>query len=101
VLCGNDTVAIGAFNATAWLGREVPGDVSIVGFDDLPMAGWEVFNLTTVHQPIEAMAHTAVDLLIDRIDGSVEGSTVRQRVFEPRMIMRRTLGPPVVRSALG
>jgi len=94
VLCGNDTVAIGAFNAAASLGRAVPDDVSIVGFDDLPMASWEVFNLTTVHQPMEEMARTAIDLLVDRIEGGVESSTVRQRVFEPRMVMRRTLAPP-------
>src|SRR5581483_7381217 len=94
VLCGNDTVAIGAFNAAVSLGRAVPADVSIVGFDDLPMAGWEIFNLTTVHQPIDEMARTAVDLLVDRIEGGVESSTVRQRVFEPRMIMRGTLAPP-------
>jgi LacI family transcriptional regulator len=94
VLCGNDTVAIGAFNAAAALGRAVPADVSIVGFDDLPMASWEVFNLTTVHQPIEEMARTAVGLLIDRIEGGVERSTVRHRVFEPRMVMRGTLAPP-------
>lgn len=94
VLCSNDTVAIGAFNAAFSLGRSVPADVSIVGFDDLPMARWDVFNLTTVHQPMEAMARTAVELLVERIDGRVEKSTVHQRVFEPTMIMRRTLGPP-------
>jgi LacI family transcriptional regulator len=94
VLCANDTVAIGAFNAAASLGSAVPEDVSLVGFDDLPMASWEVFNLTTVHQPMEEMARTAVDLLIDRIEGGVDSATVRRRVFEPRMVMRRTLAPP-------
>ena len=101
VLCANDTVAIGAFNAAASLGRSVPDDVSLVGFDDLPMAGWEVFNLTTVHQPMESMARTAVDLLIDRIEGEVDNTTVRRRVFEPRMVMRRTLAPPVARRTHG
>ncbi len=94
VLCSNDTVAIGALNAARALGLAVPEDVSVVGFDDLPMAGWEVFSLTTVHQPMEEMARTAVRLLIERIEGQVETSSVRQRVFEPRMVLRRTLGPP-------
>jgi LacI family transcriptional regulator len=94
VLCANDTVAIGAFNAARALGFDVPGDVSLVGFDDLPMAGWEVFGLTTVHQPMEEMARTAVRLLIDRIEGRVDGATARQMVFEPRMLIRRTLAPP-------
>jgi LacI family transcriptional regulator len=94
VLCANDTVAIGAFNAARALGLEVPGDVSLVGFDDLPMAAWEVFGLTTVHQPMEEMARTAVRLLIERIEGRVTVAQTRQMVFEPRMVMRRTLGPP-------
>jgi LacI family transcriptional regulator len=94
VLCSNDTVAIGAFNAARALGLGVPEDISIVGFDDLPMAAWEVFSLTTVHQPMEEMARTAVRLLIERIEGRVETSSVRQRVFEPRMVFRRTLAPP-------
>lgn len=94
VLCSNDTVAIGAFNAARALGLGVPQDVSLVGFDDLPMAGWEVFSLTTVHQPMEEMARTAVRLLIERIEGKVETSSVRQRMFEPHMVFRRTLAPP-------
>ncbi|HLI59016.1 MAG TPA: LacI family DNA-binding transcriptional regulator [Solirubrobacteraceae bacterium] len=94
VLCSNDTVAIGALNAAHGLGVSVPDDVSLVGFDDLPMAAWEVFSLTTVRQPMEEMARTSVRLLLDRIEGIVDPTTVRQRVFEPEMVMRRTLVPP-------
>ncbi len=94
VLCSNDIVAIGAFNATAALGLSVPGDVSLVGFDDLPMAAWEVFGLTTVHQPMEAMARAAVELLIERIEGRVDSDAARQMVFEPRLVVRRSLAPP-------
>ena len=94
VLCANDTVAIGAFNAARALGLAVPADVSIVGFDDLPMAAWEVFNLTTVHQPMEEMARAAVTLLIERIEGRVDSAAARRRVFEPRLVVRGTLGPP-------
>lgn len=97
VLCANDAVAIGAYNAALAMGLSVPADVSLVGFDDLPMAGWEVFGLTTVHEPIEEMARTAVRLLIDRIEGGINGSEVRQRVFEPRLVVRRTLTPPPIR----
>ena len=94
VVCGNDTIAIGAFNAARAAGLEIPGDVSLVGFDDLPMAAWEVFQLTTVQQPMEEMARTAVRLLIDRIEGRVDTARPRQAIFEPRLVMRRTLGPP-------
>lgn len=94
VICANDTIAIGAYNATRTLGLSVPEDVSLVGFDDLPIAGWEVFGLTTVHQPMEEMARTAIRLLIERIEGRVSSDAVRQIVFEPRLVLRRTLGPP-------
>lgn len=93
VLCANDTVAIGAYNAARTQGVAVPEDVSLVGFDDLPMAGWEVFQLTTVHQPMEEMARTAVRLLIERIEGDVPPGAVRRVVVEPTLVMRRTLGP--------
>lgn len=94
VMCANDIVAIGALNATSALGLSVPADVSLVGFDDLPMARWEVFGLTTVHQPMEEMARAAVELLIERIEGRVDSVAARQMVFEPRLVMRRSLGPP-------
>lgn len=94
VLCSNDTVAIGAYNAARAAGVRVPEDVSLVGFDDLPMAEWEVFQLTTVQQPMEEMARAAVRLLIERIEGLVDPEAARQVVFEPRLVMRRTLAPP-------
>lgn len=94
VICANDIVAIGALNAAYTLGLAVPGDVSLVGFDDLPMAAWDLFGLTTVRQPMEEMARAAVRLLIERIEGRVESDAIRRMVFEPRLVIRRTLGPP-------
>ena len=94
VICGNDTVAIAALNAARGLGVRVPEDVSVVGFDDLPMAGWEAFQLTTVHQPMEDMAKTAVRLLVDRIEGRVQAPALRRVVFDPTLVIRKTLGPP-------
>ena len=94
VICANDIVAIGALNAAYTLGLSVPGDVSLIGFDDLPMAAWQLFGLTTIRQPMEEMARAAVRLLIERIEGRVESDAIRRMVFEPRLVMRRTLGPP-------
>ena len=94
VFCGNDTVAIGALNASRGLGLDVPGDVSVVGFDDLPLADWEVFELTTVHQPMNEMARAAARLLVERTEGRVDNAKPRQLVFEPRLVIRRTLGRP-------
>jgi len=94
VLCASDTVAIGAYNAALAAGRRIPEDISLVGFDDLPIACWEVFKLTTVHQPMEEMARAAAGLLVERIEGRREAADVRQVVFEPRLVVRRTLGHP-------
>lgn len=70
VFCNSDLIAFGAINALRSRGIRVPEDVWIIGIDGLPMSGWEVFDLTTVSQPIESMAREAIDLLIARIQGS-------------------------------
>ncbi|UGS38568.1 LacI family DNA-binding transcriptional regulator [Capillimicrobium parvum] len=68
VFCGNDVVAVGALNAARALGIPVPDRLTIVGFDDIAMAAWEVFRLTTVRQDLAAMSGAAIRLLLDRID---------------------------------
>lgn len=93
IFCGDDTIAFGALNAARHLGLQVPGDLSVVGFDDLPQAAWEVIELTTVHQPTEEMARTAARLLIGRVEGNLPDD-LRRIVFEPTVVMRSTLGPP-------
>jgi LacI family transcriptional regulator len=72
----------------------VPGDVSVVGFDDLPVAGWEIVQLTTVQQPMAAMARAAGRLLVERIEGRADPHRVQRSVFEPKIVLRATLGPP-------
>ena len=48
--------------------KKVPEDVSVIGFDDIPMAAWPSYNLTTIRQPIERMIDSAVNDLLDRIN---------------------------------
>jgi DNA-binding LacI/PurR family transcriptional regulator len=52
VFCGDDILAIGAIDACRACGKSVPEDIGIVGFDDMPMASWTAYNLTTVRQPV-------------------------------------------------
>jgi LacI family transcriptional regulator len=87
VFCANDVLAIGALNAAAGLGIAVPGDVTVFGFDDIEMAGWEVYRLSTVRQDLGAMADVAVRMLGERIaDRSLP--TRRERV--PTTLVPRT-----------
>jgi LacI family transcriptional regulator len=67
VLCGNDLIAIGVLRAARQLGIAVPGELSVVGFDDIPWASIVSPALTTVNQPVGEMAAVAMTLLLDRI----------------------------------
>jgi DNA-binding LacI/PurR family transcriptional regulator len=69
VLCGNDQMALGLMHALADLGRAVPGEVSVVGFDDIPESAHSLPPLTTVHQDFEEVGRRAVDDLVARIEG--------------------------------
>ena len=93
IVCGNDVVAYGALNAARELGFDVPGDVSIVGFDDLPAARWSLLQLTTVAFDLDAMARRAASLLVDRIEDD-PAAPYRHESFPSRLVERATLGPP-------
>jgi LacI family transcriptional regulator len=84
-------IAFGVRDAARRVGADVPGELSIVGFDDIDMAGWEGFNLTTVRQPLAAMSRAAATLLLERI-GSDPDLPPRHRVFPVTLVRRETLG---------
>lgn len=65
VFTGNDLQALGLYEAARELGLHIPRDLSVVGFDDLPLARWISPPLTTVRQPLTEMAETAARLVID------------------------------------
>jgi LacI family transcriptional regulator len=90
VFAANDLIAFGALDAARRVGVRVPAELSIVGFDDIDMAGWEGFNLTTVRQPLAEMGGAAARLLIDRIE-SDDDRPPRRRVFPVGLVRRDTL----------
>ncbi len=92
VFCANDTVAIGALNTARRLGVSVPRDVTVVGFDDIEMAGWPAFELTTVAVPMPAMARRAAEVLLARMSGTLDGPA--REIFETRLVARHTHAPP-------
>jgi LacI family transcriptional regulator len=69
VFVWNDFGAIGLIDACEEAGIEVPGDLSVVGFDDIAMAGLKRISLTTISQPLDFQAEKAVAMLLDRING--------------------------------
>ena len=86
VFCFNDMVAIGALQAIAQLGRKVPDDLAIVGYDDIPMASWVTPALTTLRAPFEEMGRLATRLLIDRFQECEEGCENIE--LQPELIVR-------------
>lgn len=93
IVCGNDVVALGGMNAARELGVDVPGELSIVGFDDLPVAGWSLVQLTTVRYDLDAMARRAAGLLVWRIAEGAEAPW-RHEVFPTSLVRRSTLAAP-------
>lgn len=68
ILCGNDILAIGVYLEAERLGLNVPGDLSITGFDDLELARELPIGLTTVHSPLEEMGEAAARYLLEDTD---------------------------------
>jgi LacI family transcriptional regulator len=100
VLAMSDAMAIGAMRALRDLRLDVPGDVSVVGFDDIDLAPHVEPPLTTVHQPIRRKGEEAVRLLLAVIARDQSGP--KHRRLETRLIVRGSTGPvPRARQAGG
>jgi DNA-binding LacI/PurR family transcriptional regulator len=93
IFCGNDTMALGVMRALAERGLRVPRDVSIVGFDDVPDAGFYTPPLTTVRQDFGEVGRRALGTLIDRMSGAIE-SGLRVRIAPELIIRASAAGPP-------
>lgn len=90
IICASDTQALGALEAARNLGLDVPGELSIVGYDDLEIAGY--LGLTTIRQPLFESGVRGVRTLVQRMaDGA--GPPVRE-VLAVELVRRSTTGPP-------
>ncbi|MDT9695297.1 LacI family DNA-binding transcriptional regulator [Streptomyces sp. P17] len=91
LLCLNDHMALGALRALHELGRSVPGDLDVVGFDDIEASRFSVPSLTTVAPDKREIARAAVALLLERIDGP-DGGPLQDHVAGHRVVVRESSG---------
>ncbi|WP_284265583.1 LacI family DNA-binding transcriptional regulator [Roseicyclus amphidinii] len=74
IFVGNDHMALAVMDRLRHeMGVSVPGDVSIVGYDDVPMAAWPAYDLTTLRQPVNRMVEATVDTLLAEIEDPARG----------------------------
>jgi DNA-binding LacI/PurR family transcriptional regulator len=91
VLCGNDDLALGVMRAAREAGRDIPADLSVVGFDDSPPSAYLNPSLTTVRLDFEGLGRACFNLLQRRLDPQA-GPPVRVW-SEPELIVRESSGP--------
>jgi len=92
IFCFNDIAAIGAIRALRDAGLSVPGDVSVVGFDDILSAAYATPSLTTVRQPLTEMGKRGAAILLERI-ANREAPFPSEIVMAPELVVRESSGP--------
>jgi LacI family transcriptional regulator len=90
ILCFNDVSAMGSIRALHDAGLRVPEDVSILGFDDIQSASYQVPSLSTIRQPLRLMGSTGAEALLKKLAGEELPSVIR---VEPELIVRESTGP--------
>lgn len=98
IVCASDVLALGAIRGVRRDGYGVPEDVSVVGFDDSPLMACTDPPLTTVRQPIEAMARGAVQTVLSLISGSPVST--QELLFAPELVVRGSTGPVALANRL-
>ncbi|OYW61537.1 MAG: transcriptional regulator [Rhodobacterales bacterium 32-66-7] len=94
--CGDDLLAIGALSAIEAAGLSVPGDIGLIGLNDMEMARWQLIGLTTIRQPLAEIIDTAIDLVVATIQTPDRVPEVR--LFPCHLIERHSLRPPAANA---
>jgi len=92
IFCANDNMAMGAIRALQEHGVQIPEDMSILGFDDIPSASQSRPPLTTIKQPTQEMVRDAIGLLIHGMDGEI--MPTGHRIMPTEFVQRSTCAPP-------
>lgn len=90
VVTFNDMIALGAMRAVREAALSVPEDISLVGYDDIPMASYCSPALTTIRQPLLEMCRQGIQLLFDVLEGKLHAESPRRVVLQPELIIRQS-----------
>jgi LacI family transcriptional regulator, repressor for deo operon, udp, cdd, tsx, nupC, and nupG len=90
IVAASDLLALGAIRAVIEEGLSVPGDISVVGFDDTALMGFTDPPLTTVRQPVAAMCRAAVQALLHNAESGP--AAAEELVFRPELVVRASTG---------
>ncbi|MEV7176150.1 LacI family DNA-binding transcriptional regulator [Kitasatospora sp. NPDC093679] len=91
VFCANDHMALGLLRALHEAGRPVPGEISVIGFDDIPESAYFTPPLTTVRQDFGELGRRALELLVEELAGVAHARS--HVLVAPEMVLRRSTGP--------
>lgn len=97
IVGGSDLIALGAIRAARRAGLSVPGQISVVGYDDSPLMSCTEPPLSTVRQPIDAMGRAAVAMLVGQIEGAAVAHD--ELLFEPELVVRGSTGAVMPRTS--
>jgi LacI family transcriptional regulator len=92
IVAGNDTMAYGALRGLRKAGVKVPGDVALIGIDDLEMSAWTEPALSTVRTHIQQMGEIAAQHVVHRIQTSGTSKTPLRSVPHPELVIRSSCG---------
>ncbi len=92
VFCSNDMVALGAMEGAREMGLRIPQDLSVVGFDDMPLSSYVAPRLTTIHQPAYDMGRRAARILMSQT--RVESDKAVQQMLPVHLVERDSTAPP-------
>ena len=89
VFCGDDNLAMGSIDACREAGFDVPKDIGVIGFNDMTIAAWPAYDLTTIRQPTAEIITAAVELILATVERPVRRPVIR--LFDCRTVNRGTL----------
>jgi DNA-binding LacI/PurR family transcriptional regulator len=98
IVCSTDTLAFGVLHTAHLRGRRVPGDLSVVGFDDVLLASHTVPALTTLRMPISDIVAHGLDLAIGLARQTSPSTAPPVKILPPKLIVRQSTGPAASRA---